>query len=122
MSTAPALPIWTRFRAMGVGILLMLFNSSASAASLGQVMDWCSNRGNEGDQRLCVAYVSAAIELMRSPDPVSNGGHQVCVPDEDLSTIVIPMLTTWMKQNPQARNQDPLSTVGTVLAGRYPCS
>ena len=121
MSTAPALPIWTRFCAMGVGILLMLFNSSASAASFGEVMDWCSNRGNEGDQRLCVAYVSAAIELMRSPDPVSNGGHQVCVPDEDLSTIVIPMLTTWMKQNPQARN-DSLSTVGAVLASRYPCS
>jgi len=107
---------------MGVGILLiMLFNSSASAASLGQVMDWCSNRGNEGDQRLCVAYVSAAIELMRYTDPVSNGGHQLCVPDEDLGTIVIPMLTTWMKQNPQARN-DSLSTVGAVLASRYPCS
>ena len=120
MSTAPALPIWTRFCAMGVGILLML-NSSASAASFGEVMDWCSNRGNEGDQRLCVAYVSAAIELMRSPDPVTNGGHQLCVPDEDLSTIVIPTLTTWMKQNPQARN-DPLSTVGAVLASRYPCS
>jgi len=107
---------------MGVGILLMLFNSSASATSLGQIMDWCSNRGNEGDQRLCVAYVSAAIELMRSSDPVSNGGHHVCVPDTDLGTIVIPLLTTWMKQNPQAANQDALPTAGAVLASRYPCS
>ena len=121
MSTAPDLPIWTRFRAMGVGILLMLFNSPAGAASLGQVMDWCSNRGDEGDQRLCVAYVSAAIELMRSSDPVSNGGHHVCVPDKDLNTVAIPMLTTWMEKNPQARNQEPLPTAGAVLAGRYPC-
>ncbi|SRR5260221_12621338 len=121
MSAAPALPVWTRFFAMGVGILLMLVNSSASAASFGEVMDWCSNCGSERDQKLCVAYVSAAIELVRSPDPVSNGSHQVCVPDKDLNTIVIP-ITTWVKQNLQARDQKVLSTAGAVLAGRYPCS
>ncbi len=122
MSAAPASPIWARFFAMGISILLMLLNSSANAISFGEVIDWCSNRDSEGDQRLCIAYVSAALQLMRSPDPVSNGGHHVCVPDTDLGTIVIPLLTTWMKQNPQAANQDALPTAGAVLASRYPCS
>ena len=47
----------------GTGILLMLFNSSASAASLGQVMDWCSNRGDEASrtvQCLCSSAMHGA--------------------------------------------------------------
>jgi hypothetical protein len=122
MRAAPASPARTGFFAIGVCILLLLPNSSQSATTFGEIMDWCSNRGDDGDQRLCVAYVGAGLELLRSPDPVSNGGHRVCAPNSDLNTIIIPMLTTWMKQNPQARDQEALPTAAAVLAGRYPCS
>lgn len=122
MSATLAPPIRAHLFAMAAGFLLVLLSSSASAASFGEIMGWRSNRGDEGDQRLCIAYVSAGVELMRSPDPVSNGGHHVCVPDTDLETIVIPLLTRWVKQNPQAADQDALPTVGAVLAIRYPCS
>jgi hypothetical protein len=122
MSATSAPPIRARLFAMAAGFLAVLLSSTASATSFGEIMGWCSNRGDEGDQRLCIAYVSAALELMRSPDPVSNGGHHVCVPDTDVGTIVIPLLTTWMKQNPQAADQAALPTAGAVLASRYPCS
>jgi len=122
MSATLAPPIRAHLFAMAAGFLLVLLSSSASAASFGEIMGWCSNLGDEGDKRLCIAYVSAGVELMRSPDPVSNGGHHVCVPDTDLETIVIPMLTTWMEQNPGAGKQDGLATAGAILASRYPCS
>ncbi len=83
MSATSAPPIRARLFAMAAGFLAVLLSSTASATSFGEIMGWCSNRGDEGDQRLCIAYVSAALELMRSPDPVSNGGHHVCVPDTD---------------------------------------
>ena len=78
-----------------------LVPSSTFATSFNEVAAWCASK-DEGDQRLCDSYWGSAVELLRNPDPISNGGHQVCVPPGDPRKTVFPIVE--------------------ALADRYPCN
>jgi hypothetical protein len=90
-------------------------------ASFGEIVGWCSS-GAPGDDKLCLAYVSAALQLMRQPDPVSNGGKQICVPESDIEKKVVPLLVSWGKQHPEAKTQSGGAGIAEALNGRYSCN
>jgi hypothetical protein len=105
--------------AMLLGIAL--FPSAASATTLNQLLGWCGS-GDSGDDRLCTTYLSTALNLLRSPDPVLNAGHQVCAPTDNPRKTVIPILSSWSKQHPESGdNEQGLSVMGEALIGHYPC-
>jgi hypothetical protein len=93
----------------------------ASAATFGEVVGWCSAPRVVGDDTLCSGYVTAVLALLRSPDPVMNGGHQVCAPTENLEKTVVPLLTAWSKAHPDSLDKDVVAAMGDALADRYGC-
>ena len=120
MSAARIVPAWV-LCLTAVLTLSLLPARSASAVTVGQVTSWCSSPDIDANFKLCSAYVAAALELLRTPDPVLNGGHQVCPPEADL-TKIITILVGWSKLHLDAQNKDFSETTGQVLADRYPCS
>jgi hypothetical protein len=102
--------------------LAALSPSLAFGATFGEVMDWCSAPRIEGDDKLCSGYLRAALELLRNPDPVLNGGHRVCGPAGDQTKAILPILASWSKEHPEAQGKDAISTIGDALVDRYPCS
>ncbi|SRR5260221_5788336 len=122
MNVSPIAPPWIRRLAVAVfACFIALSPSLAIATTFGEVVDWCAAPRIEGDDRLCSGYLAAALELLRTPDPVLNGGHQICPPAGDQTKAIVPILATWGKQHPDARGKDAVATIGDALVGRYPC-
>jgi hypothetical protein len=103
-----------------LGSVTTLIPSSTFATSFEEVAAWCASK-DEGDQRLCDNYWGWAVELLRNPDPVSNGGHQVCVPPGDPRKTVFPIVSTWIKEHPESNGELAINQVSEALADRYPC-
>jgi hypothetical protein len=121
MSAARIVPAWVlSLTAVLTVTLSLLPTRSASAVGVGQVTNWCSSLNVDGNSKLCHAYVAAALQLLRTPDPVLNGRHQICAPEADLTKIVT-ILVSCSKQHPDAQNKDFTETTGQVLADRYLC-
>jgi hypothetical protein len=100
---------------------VVLAPSLAVAATFGEVIGWCATPRLEGDDKLCSGYVTAALALLRSADSVLNGGHRVCAPEGEATKALVPILASWSKQHPEARDQDAVTTIGDALVSRYPC-
>jgi hypothetical protein len=60
-----------------------------AAATFGELLAWCAPDDKGGDLTLCDGYLGAGLELLASPDPMSNGGTSACVPaGEDRGRII----------------------------------
>jgi hypothetical protein len=122
MNATSIAPLWVRCLALApLTCLIALSPSRAIAATFGEVMDWCSAPRIEGDEKLCSGYLKAALELLRAPDPVLNGGHRICAPAGDQTKAIVPILASWSKQHPDARGKEAVTTIGDALVDRYPC-
>ena len=110
---------WTKIlsAAFCVGCLAV-WPQSGFGATFGEVMGWCSSP----DDRLCDGYLTEAFRLLRSPDPVDNGGHRVCFPPGVTTTSVVPLLEDWGRQHPKAASVDYIEAASNALASRYPCN
>jgi hypothetical protein len=123
MNLAASAPYWIRrLITTLVACPIALSPSAAVAATFGEVMGWCSAPRIEGDEKLCDGYVRAALTLLRTPDPVLNGGHRVCPPERVSLRTVVPILVTWDRQHPDARSEEAVTTIGDALVGHYPCT
>jgi hypothetical protein len=122
MNATPIAPFWVRRLAVASFACLIALSPSLSvAATFGEVMDWCSAPRIEGDEKLCSGYLKAALELLRNPDPVLNGGHRICAPVGDQTKAIVPILAGWSKQHPDAQGKEAVTTIGDALVDRYPC-
>src|SRR5260221_10292815 len=122
MTTRSIGPAWIfRWAPVLIATLVMLSPALAPAATFDEVAGWCSAPRVAGNDQLCGAYVAAALHLLRTPDQVLNGGHQICPPEGDMMKTVVPIITSWGKQHPEARTKDAVETIGESLAERYSC-
>jgi hypothetical protein len=77
MSAARIVPAWVLCLTAVLTVTLSLLPTrSASAVTVGQVTNWCSSPDVGANSKLCHAYVAAALQLLRTPDRVLNGGHR----------------------------------------------
>lgn len=102
-------------------IAIEIFPISAEARTFGEVVGWCTTSTRPGDDRLCDAYVSAGLDLFRSPDPVLNAGHRSCPPKNISVKAVIPVLAAWLKRHPESRDEAAAPVAAAALAEKFPC-
>jgi hypothetical protein len=122
MNVTPIAPPWVRRLAVTpFAVFIALSPPLAIAATFGEVIGWCSAPRIEGDEKLCSGYLAAALELLRTPDPVLNGGHRICAPAGEQTKAIVPILATWSKQHPEAQGKEAIETIGDALVDRYPC-
>jgi hypothetical protein len=106
---------WIGFAAL----LAAAMPSDASAATLGELADWCTPES--GSERLCDAYLDTIFQGLASPDPVLNGGHRACVPPDADRTEIIRLVRAHAAQSGAAKTTAAIDGVGAALEGRFPC-
>jgi hypothetical protein len=55
----------------------------ASAATFGELVQWCAPENDGGRPGLCAGYLETYIARLASPDPSLNDGVRACVPESE---------------------------------------
>ena len=111
----------TALVALSFIVAISLFPIPVQARTFGEIVRWCTTSTRPGDDRLCDAYVSAGLDLFRSPDPVLNAGHRSCPPTGITVKDVIPVLAAWLKRHPESRDETAAPVAAEALAEKFPC-
>jgi Rap1a immunity proteins len=93
----------------------------AAAATFGELLAWCAPADKGGDPKMCREYLEAELELLASPDPMSNGGTPACVPAGYDRARIVTLLEDYAHHHPESRRLSSTDGVGLALKGRFPC-
>lgn len=111
----------TRIAALSFLAAIGMFPVPGQARTFGEIVRWCTTSTRPGDDRLCEAYVSAGLDLFRSPDPVLNAGNRICPPKGITVKDAIPVLAAWLKRHPESRDEVAAPVAAAALAEKFPC-
>ena len=101
--------------------LVVTIATPAVAATLGELLTWCGPPDQGGRPQLCEGYLEAGLELLASPDPMSNGGTPACVPATEDRGRIIGLIQDYARQHPSSRSLSYPGGLGLALKERYPC-
>jgi hypothetical protein len=90
------------------------------AATAGEVAIWCTD-ATASMPNLCESYLHSAYKLLRSEDPGLNGGGRACVPMDEPTDAVTPMLAKWLEQHPGGGEMNAFDAIAPLLREKYPC-
>jgi hypothetical protein len=93
----------------------------AAAATFGELLAWCAPADKGGDPTLCDGYLGAGLELLASPDPMSNGGTPACVPAGEDRGRIVGLMRDYARHHPESRGMSGPDGLGLALKGRFPC-
>lgn len=92
-----------------------------AAATFGELLAWCAPDDKGGDPTLCDGYLGAGLELLASPDPMSNGGTPACVPAGEDRGRIVGLMRDYARHHPESRGMSGPDGLGLALKGRFPC-
>ena len=93
----------------------------AAAAGFGELQGWCAPADKGGDPKMCREYLEAELELLASPDPMSNGGTPACVPAGEDRGRIVGLMRDYARHHPESRGLSGPDGLGLALKGRFPC-
>lgn len=99
----------------------LLLPRPSSATTLGDLEAWCAPEDKGGRPALCGTYLDTGLELLASPDPVTNGGMRTCVPAQENRAHVVDLLRDYVRQHPDAHDMDLVAALGQALQRHFPC-
>ena len=101
--------------------LLAASATPATAATFGELLAWCAPADQGGDPTLCDGYLGAGLELLASPDPMTNGGTPACVPAGEDRGRIVGLMRDYARHHPESRGMSGADGLGLALKGRFPC-
>jgi Rap1a immunity proteins len=93
----------------------------AAATTFDELLTWCAPAGKGSDPTLCKGYLESELELLASPDPVSNGGTPACVPADYDRGRIVGLMREYARHHPESRGLSSPDGLGLALKGRFPC-
>ena len=94
----------------------------ASAATFGELAQWCAAESDGGRPDLCAGYLETYLDGLASPDASLNDGVRTCVPESEDRAQVVALLLTYARSHPEAAGRSGVAGLGQALKDRYPCA
>lgn len=104
-----------------VALWLTALAVPASAATFGELVQWCAPESEDGRPGLCAGYLETYIAGLASPDASLNDGVRACVPESEDRAKVVALLQSFARSHPEAAGEPGVAGLGQALKDRYPC-
>ena len=99
----------------------MSLAAPASAATFGELAQWCAPEADGGRPGLCAGYLETYLAGLGSPDPSLNDGVRACVPESEDRARIVELLLGFAQSHPEAAGEPGVAGLGQALKDRYPC-
>jgi hypothetical protein len=94
----------------------------ASAASFGELVQWCAPENDGGRPGLCAGYLKTYLAGLASPEASLNNGVRACVPESEDRAQAVALLQAFARSHLEAADEPGVAGLGQALKDRYPCA
>ncbi|MFL5335875.1 MAG: Rap1a/Tai family immunity protein [Geminicoccaceae bacterium] len=100
----------------------VLFAVPASAATFGELVQWCAPEDAGGRPGLCSGYLETYLGGLASTNASLNDGVRACVPESEDRATIRALIQEFARSHPESLPDSGVAGLGQALKDRYPCA
>jgi hypothetical protein len=99
----------------------MSFAAPASAATFGDLVQWCAPEDAGGRPGLCAGYLETYLAGLASTNVALNDGVRACVPESEDRARILELIEDFARSHPESLADSGVGGLGRALKDLYPC-